>query len=160
MRVLFASTYATGHFAPLIPFAQACRDAGHDVLVAGPPAVEELAHRAGLAHQPVAVADPQATGPRAPDDVRPGRWSAPITSSTPPSAAIAPPSTCWPMLPSACSPKRRRAQRATSRAPSRASRARSRTRTSGTPWASAATSEGYAKIRSKPATAVAGSGSW
>ena len=30
MRVLFASTQSTGHFAPLIPFAQACRDAGHD----------------------------------------------------------------------------------------------------------------------------------
>ena len=59
MRVLFASTQSTGHFAPLVPFAQACRDAGHDVLVAGPPAVAELAYRAALAYQPVAAADPQ-----------------------------------------------------------------------------------------------------
>ena len=58
MRVLFASTQSTGHFAPLLPFAQACRDAGHDVLVAGPPPVEELAYRAALAHQPVSAADP------------------------------------------------------------------------------------------------------
>ena len=32
MRVLFASTQSTGHFAPLIPFAQACRDAGHEAV--------------------------------------------------------------------------------------------------------------------------------
>ena len=59
MRVLFASTQSTGHFAPLIPFAQACRDAGHEVLVAGPPAVAELAYRAALAYEPVAAADPE-----------------------------------------------------------------------------------------------------
>ena len=52
MRVLFASTQSTGHFAPLIPFAQACRDAGHDVLVAGPPPVAELAYRAALRTSP------------------------------------------------------------------------------------------------------------
>ena len=62
MRVLFASTQSTGHFAPLIPFAQACRDAGHDVLVAGPPPVAELAYRAALAHQPVAAAASRAAG--------------------------------------------------------------------------------------------------
>jgi predicted ATPase len=44
-------------------------------------------------------------------------WSALTTSSTPPGAAIAPRSTFWPMLPSARSGKRRRARRATSRAP-------------------------------------------
>ena len=59
MRVLFASTQSTGHFAPLIPFAQACRDAGHDVLVAGPPPVGELAYRAALAYEPVAGATPE-----------------------------------------------------------------------------------------------------
>ena len=59
MRVLFASTQSTGHFAPLIAFAQACRDAGHEVLVAGPPAVEELAYRAALAYRPVTAADPE-----------------------------------------------------------------------------------------------------
>ena len=50
---------STGHFAPLIPFAQACRDAGHDVLVAGPPDVAELAYRAALPYEPVAAADPE-----------------------------------------------------------------------------------------------------
>ena len=59
MRVLFASTRSNGHFAPLIPFAQACRDAGHDVLVAGPPDVAELAYRAALAYEPVAAAAPE-----------------------------------------------------------------------------------------------------
>jgi UDP:flavonoid glycosyltransferase YjiC (YdhE family) len=59
MRVLFASTQSTGHFAPLIPFAQACRDAGHEVLVAGPPPVAELAYRAALAHEAVAAAEPE-----------------------------------------------------------------------------------------------------
>jgi MGT family glycosyltransferase len=59
MRILFASTHSTGHFVPLIPFAQACRDAGHDVLVAAPPAVAEMAYRAALVHEPVAPADPE-----------------------------------------------------------------------------------------------------
>ena len=58
MRILFASTHNTGHFAPLIPFAQACRDVGHEVLVAGPPAVAEMVYRAALVHEPVAAADP------------------------------------------------------------------------------------------------------
>jgi len=65
MRVLFASTQSTGHFAPLIPFAQACRDAGHEVLVAGPPPVAELAYRSALAHAPVGAAAPERL-----DDVR------------------------------------------------------------------------------------------
>ena len=59
MRVLFASTQSNGHFAPLVPFAQACRDAGHEVFVAGPPAVAELAYRAALPYQPIAGADPE-----------------------------------------------------------------------------------------------------
>ncbi len=36
MRLLFASTRGAGHIGPLIPFAQACRRAGHDVLVVAP----------------------------------------------------------------------------------------------------------------------------
>ena len=59
MRVLFASTQSTGHFAPLVPFAQACRDAGHEVLVAGPPQIAELAYRAALAYAPVGAAAPE-----------------------------------------------------------------------------------------------------
>jgi len=48
MRVLFATTRGAGHFGPLVPFAQACRRAGHDVLVAGPRSVAGLVARAGL----------------------------------------------------------------------------------------------------------------
>ncbi len=36
MRLLFASTRGAGHIGPLIPFAQACLRAGHDVLVVAP----------------------------------------------------------------------------------------------------------------------------
>jgi UDP:flavonoid glycosyltransferase YjiC (YdhE family) len=53
MRVLFATTRGAGHFGPLVPFAQACRRAGHDVLVAGPRSVAGLATRAGLPLQAV-----------------------------------------------------------------------------------------------------------
>jgi UDP:flavonoid glycosyltransferase YjiC (YdhE family) len=56
MRILFATTRGTGHFRPLIPFATAYRDAGHEVLVAGHPAAEPLAAREGLAFHPVASA--------------------------------------------------------------------------------------------------------
>ena len=37
MRVLFASTRGAGHFNPLVPFIEGCRERGHDVLVVGPP---------------------------------------------------------------------------------------------------------------------------
>ena len=60
MRILFATTRGAGHFGPLVPFAHACRRAGHDVLVAGPPAVATLVARAGLSFVPVPEA-PAAT---------------------------------------------------------------------------------------------------
>ncbi len=47
MRVLFASTRGAGHFHPLVPFIEACRRAGHEVLVAGPPALADTVWRAG-----------------------------------------------------------------------------------------------------------------
>lgn len=53
MRILFASTAGIGHFSPLVPFARACRGAGHDVLVAGEADVEPSAKRAGLPFRPV-----------------------------------------------------------------------------------------------------------
>ena len=56
MRILFASTSGGGHFSPLVPFAHACRRAGHDVLVAGQAGAAPLARRAGLAFR--AVAEP------------------------------------------------------------------------------------------------------
>ena len=79
MRVLFASTRSTGHFAPLVPFAQACRDAGHDVLVAGPPEIAESADpgRAGLRARGRRRSG--APGRGEPDD---GRPAAPASSAS------------------------------------------------------------------------------
>jgi UDP:flavonoid glycosyltransferase YjiC (YdhE family) len=48
MRILLTATSGAGHVAPLIPFALACRRAGHEVLLAAPrPAWEHVA-RAGV----------------------------------------------------------------------------------------------------------------
>ncbi len=53
MRLLFATTRGAGHVGPLVPFARAAADAGHDVLVAGPASAEPLVRRAGLPFAPV-----------------------------------------------------------------------------------------------------------
>ncbi len=45
---MFACTRGAGHFAPMVPFAAACRRAGHDVLVVGPPALAGPVERAGF----------------------------------------------------------------------------------------------------------------
>ena len=50
MRILFATTRAAGHFGPLIPFALACRRAGHDVIVAAAGSLAPHVERAGLPH--------------------------------------------------------------------------------------------------------------
>jgi UDP:flavonoid glycosyltransferase YjiC (YdhE family) len=39
MRILFASTAGAGHFGPMVPFIRSALRGGHDVLVAGPPAL-------------------------------------------------------------------------------------------------------------------------
>ena len=39
MRVLFASTRGAVHFNPLVPFIESAQRAGHEVMVAGPPAL-------------------------------------------------------------------------------------------------------------------------
>lgn len=57
MRVLFATTAAAGHFRPLVPFAEACRRAGHDVLMAGQAGAAPAAERAGFAFQGLAEPD-------------------------------------------------------------------------------------------------------
>lgn len=49
LRVLVASTGGAGHFTPMIPFVDACRRAGHEVLVVGPPGLAESAAAAGYA---------------------------------------------------------------------------------------------------------------
>ena len=51
MRVLVSSTRGAGHFAPLVPFAQACLR-GHEVLVAGPPDLEGTVAAAGFEYWP------------------------------------------------------------------------------------------------------------
>ncbi len=48
MRVLVSSTRGAGHFAPLVPFARACVRAGHEVLAAGPPDLEDTVAAAGF----------------------------------------------------------------------------------------------------------------
>jgi UDP:flavonoid glycosyltransferase YjiC (YdhE family) len=47
VRVLFASTRGAGHFNPLVPFVEGCLRGGHEVLVAGPPALAEPVARMG-----------------------------------------------------------------------------------------------------------------
>src|SRR4051812_50124724 len=53
MRLLLTSTHGMGHVMPLMPFARACKDAGHDVLLAGTPPIADVAAREGLDYQPV-----------------------------------------------------------------------------------------------------------
>ena len=52
MRVLFTSTRGAGHFNPLVPFIEACIRGGHDVMVAGPPALADTVARAGYPYWP------------------------------------------------------------------------------------------------------------
>jgi UDP:flavonoid glycosyltransferase YjiC (YdhE family) len=63
MKVLFSTTAGAGHFGPLVPFAKACRDAGHEVKVAAPASFASSVQAAGLEHAPFADASPEKTGP-------------------------------------------------------------------------------------------------
>jgi UDP:flavonoid glycosyltransferase YjiC (YdhE family) len=63
MRVLFASTGGAGHVTPMLPFAGACRRAGHDVLLVGPPGLSSTAEREALSFAPGALPDEAETGP-------------------------------------------------------------------------------------------------
>ncbi|MDQ1741594.1 MAG: hypothetical protein QOE53_3246 [Pseudonocardiales bacterium] len=56
MRILFASTPGAGHFGPLVPFANASRRAGHEILVAAPISAQARVERAGLPF--ISFADP------------------------------------------------------------------------------------------------------
>jgi hypothetical protein len=62
MRVLFATTAAAGHFRPLIPFAEACTRAGHDVLMTGQSSVAPAVERAGFAFRPLAEPEAEEVG--------------------------------------------------------------------------------------------------
>jgi UDP:flavonoid glycosyltransferase YjiC (YdhE family) len=48
VRVLFACTQDAGHFNPLVPFVEACRRAGDEVLVVGLPPLAESVKRVGF----------------------------------------------------------------------------------------------------------------
>jgi hypothetical protein len=63
VRVLFSTTAGSGHFGPLIPFARACRDAGHDVEVAAPASFAAAVLAAGLDHVPFADVPPEVIEP-------------------------------------------------------------------------------------------------
>jgi len=63
VRVLVASTRGAGHFHPLVPFIEACRRAGHDVLVVGPPPLAETAARAGYTFRAGAAPPDEELGP-------------------------------------------------------------------------------------------------
>lgn len=63
MRVLFASTRGAGHFNPLVPFVEAGRREGHEVLVAGPPPLAESVERAGYPFWPVDAPAEDVLGP-------------------------------------------------------------------------------------------------
>ena len=58
MRLLLATTANAGHFGPMVPFAEACRAAGHDVLVAAPVSFAAEVERAGFPHWPCPDVDP------------------------------------------------------------------------------------------------------
>lgn len=62
MRVLVATTAGAGHFGPMVPFATALRDAGHDVVVAAPASFAAGVARAGFVHRPFADAPAEALG--------------------------------------------------------------------------------------------------
>src|SRR4051794_2015683 len=53
MRVMFASTRGAGHLGPLLPLADACRRAGHHVLIAAPRLLEARVAQAGHAFWPL-----------------------------------------------------------------------------------------------------------
>lgn len=53
MRILFSTTAGEGHFGPMVPFARAAVDAGHEVAVAAPESFASSVSSAGLKHLPV-----------------------------------------------------------------------------------------------------------
>ena len=62
MRVLVATTAGAGHFGPLMPFARALLNTGHDVVVAAPASFAAAVERAGFTHRPFADAPADAMG--------------------------------------------------------------------------------------------------
>jgi UDP:flavonoid glycosyltransferase YjiC (YdhE family) len=63
MRILFASTRGAGHINPMVPFADACRRAGHEVLFAAPRSAWEHVARARLPFAGLAEPSEEALAP-------------------------------------------------------------------------------------------------
>ena len=63
MRVLVASSGGAGHVTPTLPFAAACREAGHEVLLVGPPGLASVATQHGLPFAAGALPPDTETGP-------------------------------------------------------------------------------------------------
>jgi UDP:flavonoid glycosyltransferase YjiC (YdhE family) len=61
MRVMFAAIPHPSHFYPLIPYAQSLQNAGHEVVIAGPPGAEDAVISAGLT--PVSIGEPTPISP-------------------------------------------------------------------------------------------------
>ncbi|MDQ6834329.1 MAG: glycosyltransferase [Chloroflexota bacterium] len=55
MRVLFSCNALSGHFHPLVPFARALADAGHDVAFAAPASFAPTVTHAGFRHFPAGL---------------------------------------------------------------------------------------------------------
>lgn len=60
MRILASTTAGAGHFMPMIPVLAACRQGGHDVLVACPASFTAIVEGEGFAVAPFAEAAPDA----------------------------------------------------------------------------------------------------
>ena len=63
MRVLVSTTAGSGHFGPLVPFAVACRAAGHEVRVAAPASFAGSVESSGFVHCPFADVPAGVLGP-------------------------------------------------------------------------------------------------
>ena len=66
MRVLFSSTFGTGHTLPMVPLARAFQDAGHEVRWATSADACDLVANAGLDASPAGLAGPALRGRIAP----------------------------------------------------------------------------------------------
>ena len=63
MRILMSSTAGAGHVGPLIPFAEACVRAGHELRIAVPDKALSIVEEAGLAGLPIGYPSEEETGP-------------------------------------------------------------------------------------------------
>jgi len=63
MRVLLSTTAGAGHFGPMVPFARACQESGHQVKVAAPESFAGAVAATGLDHAPFADVPPEVLGP-------------------------------------------------------------------------------------------------